>query len=70
MFFAQVSHWMFLTCETASALKPTNSMPICIFNHKSDLFLSAPKQSAFFAVADPGEGGLVGEVWTPPPNQT
>ena len=34
-------------------------MPICIFNHKSDLFLSVPKQSAFFAVADPGEGGLV-----------
>ena len=40
---------------------------IRIFNHKSDLFFSARKQSAFFAVADPGGGGLVWEVWTPPP---
>ena len=43
---------------------------IRIFNHKSDLFFSARKQSAFFAVADPGGGGLVWDVWTPPPPQS
>ena len=57
MAFAQVSHWMFLTCETACPLplsRPQASraitMPTCIFNHKRDLFFSVRKHSAFFAV--------------------
>ena len=57
MAFAQVSHWMFLTCETACPLslsRPQGSraitMPTCIFNHKRDLFFSVRKHSAFFAV--------------------
>ena len=57
MAFAQVSHWMFLTCETACPLplsRPQASraitMPTCIFNHKRDLFFSERKHSALFAV--------------------
>ena len=55
MAFAQVSHWMFLTCETACPLprcRPQASRPITmptrIFNHKRDLFFSARKHSVFF----------------------
>ena len=58
MVFAQVSHWMFLTCETACPLplsRPQASrpitMPMCIFNHKRDLFFSARKHSVFFTAA-------------------
>ena len=57
MVFAQVSHWMFLTCEMGCQLNISTplasqpiTMPICIFNNKSDLFFSARKHSAFFAV--------------------
>ena len=48
------------------ASRPTQCLYVFLIT-KSDLFFSAPKPSAFFGVADPGGGGLVCEVCTPPP---